>query len=329
MSDEGISFADFEAAANAGKEPEPVTIEGTATVIDEKPKADEPLELTEGDEAVDVPEGEEGGEEEPAAEEDGKKRRSKPAAQRIAELTAKLREAERRLEASGKTDEPGKALDKPDPADFEFGDADPAYIDKLTDWKIESREAEKAKAEGARNEQRAMSDRLNLSVAKAEAEAKEKYADFDDRIAEAVEARAGEPLPPLLTIGIGISPVGGDIIYRLATDEAASARLEKLASGGQPKAMALALGELEGEYLTDTTDADLDPTDDLDVQRMLGRMRARLAGKTAPEKKPKVTATNAPEPPAHQVRGGSGQFEVSADTTDFAAFEKKVMGSKR
>jgi hypothetical protein len=129
----------------------------------------------------------------------------------------------------------------------------------------------------------------------------------------------------LLSIGIGLSPVGGDIIYRLATDEAASAKLERLAKG-PPLAMAMALGELEGEYLSaDNDDADLDMTDQLDVQRMLGRMRARLKGTPA---KAAVRATNAPEPPAQGVRGSSGRFEVGADTTDFAAFEKKA-NSKR
>jgi hypothetical protein len=330
MSDGEQDFATFEAAATGSDvSAADAVVEGEAKVIETTDKpADTPLELTEGDEAVDVPEGEEGGEEEPADEPEDRKRRSKPAAQRIAELTARLREAERKLEA--KPAEEAKAPDKPKPEDFEFGEADPAYIDKLTDWKIESREAEKAKADGARADQTAAVDRLNAGVATAEATAKEKYTDFDDRIADAIEARGGEPLPPLLTIGIGVSPVGGDIIYRLATDEAVSEKLEKLAKGGQAtsNAMAMAFGELEGEYLADGDDADLDIADPLDMARMMGRMRARLAGKAVPKEKPPIKTTKAPEPPADRARGGTGRFEVGADTADFAAFERKVNGAR-
>lgn len=323
MSTETQDFAAFEAAANSD---EPVS--DTEKVVDTKVEEadDEPLDLTADDEAVDVEEGEEGGEEHQDA--DGKRRRSKPASQRIAELTARLRERERELEALTRPkQEDAPALpDKPKPEDFEFGEADPAYIEKLTDWKLDTREAERAKASEAVQSQQAMIDKIQTGVVKAEEVAKAKYEDFDAKIAEAVDARGGEPLPPILSIGVSVSPVGGDILYRLATDEAASKRLEKLArTEGTAPAMALAFGELEGEYLEDDSDSDLDMTDQLDVQRMIGRMRARLRGAKAPQKT--VTTTNAPEPPQQRARGGSGQFTASPATTDFAAFEK--MAAKR
>lgn len=287
---------------------------------EEKP----PLELTDDDEAVEV---DEGGDEEPGDEHKPRPRRSKPASERIAELTARLRDAERKLEAKDAPAEV-KAPEKPNPEDFEFGEADPGYIDKLTDWKIETRDQEKTKAAEATREVTELTDKLNAGVAKAETDAKAKYADFDERIAEAVEARAGEPLPPLLTIGIGVSPVGGDIIYQLATDDATSAKLEKLAAGN-PNAFAMAFGELEGAHLADNDDADLDMADPLDMARMLGRMRARLRGDAKPAGgKAAVSVTSAPEPPADRARGGSGKFEVGADTSDFAAFERKVNGKR-
>lgn len=325
MSDGETDFAAFEAQVAAGEPADPAADAKTPADGAEAPDASKDAEgadelvLTPDDEAVDVPEGEEGGE-----AEEGHKRRSKPAGQRIAELTAKLRQAERDLEAArGKPAE--EVIAKPDPAEFEFGEADPAYIEKLTDWKIETREAEKAKAEGVQREQQAMVDRIQTGIATAEETAKAKYDDFDARVAEAVEARAGEPLPPVLSIALGVSPVGGDLIYRLATDEAMSEKLEKLAKGGPQSmnALAMAMGELEGEYIEGSDDSDLDMSDNLDMARMMGRMRARLAGKSAPAK-PVVTTTEAPEPPQHRVRGGAGKFEVGADTTDFAAFERKA-----
>jgi len=321
-------FAAFEAAATAEPEqkPEEAKPEGEAAPVaaDDAEKVEE-----QADEADDA--GDDDGEEQP------KKRRSKPASERIAELTARLRETERELEAARTGKKPandaaptGDELKKPDPSQFEFGEADPDYLDAMVEFKLETKEREKAQANQETQQRSDMIATINSGVAKAETDAKAKYEDFDTVIAEAVEARGGEPMPPLLTIGIGVSPVGGDLLYRLATDEAASARLEKLASGGMQTApaMAMALGELEGEYLDADDDADLDMTDQLDMARMMGRMRARLKGDraAAPEKKPEIRLTNAPEPPKQRARGGAGQFGTAPDTTDFAQFEKMAAG---
>jgi hypothetical protein len=310
-------FAAFEALATA-TEPKPEEAQPEAEVVAE-PKAEEAP-------ADDAAKDETDGDDPKAEDDEPKKRRSKPASERIAELTARLRERERELEAIKTPKQEASAPEKPNPDDFEFGEADPDYQDKLVDYKLEAKEAEKATANKAVSEQRAMFDKINTGVALAEETAKAKYDDFDAKIAEAVEARAGEPLPQLLTIGIGISPVGGDILYRLATDDAASERLETLAKGGAQtaNAMAMALGELEGEYLEDDSDGDLDMTDGMDMARMMGRMRARLKGnRPAPKvEQPTIRLTNAPEPPKERARGGSGQMGTAPDTTDFAAFEK-------
>jgi hypothetical protein len=320
-------FASFEAEATA----DPVVTAPTP----ETPEAPKPeLELTEDEEAVDAPEDEEGGDPDPK---DGQKRRSKPASQRIAELTAKLRAAERELEARAAPAEPAQEIGEPpaepNPEDFEFGDSDPAYTKALIkhaaevarhEAKVEAANEEKARA--SQREQQAWGERIQTGLAKAELEAKTRYTDFDAKIAEAVEARAGEPLPPLLSVGIGLSPAGADILYKLATDTEASARIETLAKNGNHNAFAMAFGELEGESLADTDDADLDMADPLDMARMMGRMRARLRGGGKPAA-PKVSVTQAPEPPQQRARGGSGQFEVRGDTSDFAAFERAA--SKR
>lgn len=51
----------------------------------------------------------------------------------------------------------------------------------------------------------------------------------------------------------------------------------------------------------------------------LAKIETRL---TAPASPPPKTATDAPEPPP-RARGAGGQFKVSPDTEDFAAFEKQ------
>lgn len=307
-------------AAHAPAEPVPAAPEPV--------EATEPLELTDGEEAVEVSEGEEGGEEH---EVDGKRRRSKPASQRIAELTAKLRETERQLAArNAPADEPAAPPEKPDASAFEFGEADPAYIDKMTDWKLENRDFERSKVDTEAKQRQQWADRVSTGVALAEENAKAKYTDFDERLAEAVEARGGEPLPAALSIGVSLSPVGGDLIYRLATDDAASERLESLAKAKNAHGFAMAMGELEGEYLEDMSDADLDTSDQVDMARMMGRMRARMKGSKAPAQTqapaPTVSVTNAPEPPSQRIRGSAGRGKIAADTDDMQAFMREYGG---
>jgi hypothetical protein len=183
--EEGGGFAEFEAAVIAGEPAPEVVAEPKAA----EPTGDEPLELTDADEAVDLADGEEGGEKDP----DDKRRRSKPAAHRIAELTARLRETERERDAlkTPPAAEPAKAPDKPDPAKFEFGEADPSYIDALTDWKIDSREAERAKAGEANHARQQFVDRITTGVSTAETSGKAKYADFEAKVTSAVERACG------------------------------------------------------------------------------------------------------------------------------------------
>ena len=56
--------------------------------------------------------------------------------------------------------------------------------------------------------------------------------------------------------------------------------------------------------------------------RELTLLEARLTPPSTAAKPPPKTATDAPEPPP-TARGTNGQFKVSADTADFAAFEKQ------
>jgi hypothetical protein len=103
--------------------------------------------------------------------------------------------------------------------------------------------------------------KLQAGLSSVETTGAEKYEDFEAKISEAVEARGGEPLHPMLSIGIAVSPAGADIAYRLASDESIAEKIEKLATTN-PQQAAVAFGELEGEYVDD--DADLNLADPLD-----------------------------------------------------------------
>lgn len=264
------------------------------------------------------------------AEEEKRKGRSHSPIQRINTLTAKLREAERRAaELEARVAPVQEAPIAPDPnavnADgspkYEFGEADPQF---LKDWAVHSVHralAEKDKTTKEQNEQatakNAWISKINDGVTSIEKVGPEKYPDFEEVLSKAVGERDG-PLPPLLSIGIAASPAGADISYHLAKNAEEAAKIEELAQT-KPQAAAVAFGELEGQYLD--SDDDLDLSDQLDMARMLGRMKSRLAGKKADTVERKTT--KAPPPPDNRSRGAAGQFEVGDDTDDFRAFEKK------
>ena len=294
-----------------------------ATADDDGGEQSEPLEL--------------GGEEAPEAtpeqvEAEKEKKRSRPWQQRVDILTARLRETEREnaeLRTRGGAEQVVEEK-APDPNDdkYEFGEADPKFIaDQIRHEMRQEAAAERAKAKEADERTRAQQQivgKLHDGMASIEKAGPEKYDDFEAKVKEAVEARGGEPLPPLVSIGIAVSPAGADIAYRLATDEAASDKLEKLAQSN-PQQAAIAFGELEGQYLDNDDDADLDPRDPMDMARMLGRERARRKGLNKAPVERKTTKAQAPEVKA---RGGNGQLEVDDSTEDFASFERKHMGKR-
>lgn len=306
-------FAAFEAQANAGEQPEP------EAKADADKGDEEPLELTDKVEDGDKPDEAKDGE-----DEEKKPRNHNRWQSRVDALTARLREAEQRAiaaeKAAGLDAAPVDERDQPpNPDDYEFGEADPKYL--KADSRYEARQVVSEERQKAAKEARteALTAKLEAGMASVEATGAEKYDDFEAKVTEAVAARGGEPLPALLSVGIAVSPAGSDIVYRMATDPGVADELERLA-GIDPEAAAEAFGELEGEYLD--TDKDLNLADPLDRARWRGRKFARKTGAKVPETKPAVKATEAPEPPGHRVRGGSGQFETSPDTTDFAKFEK-------
>lgn len=330
MSDEANPFAGFidgegTAVPDAPtKDADKTDAEGLHDAsLGEKPE----LELTEEDQV------QEGETEEQVAE---RHKRSKPLHQRLGETTEKWRTAEaravvaeQRLAAleTGKTPEAPKVElpARPDPSEFEFGIADPAYAEALTDWKVEAKLAErdaKAAQETAKKAQEAQTQEATQQAATLDAnwqekatKAVEKYPDFNETVLES--AAAGEwDLLPLSAAAVQGSEVADDIAYHLATnrdDASKLANLERQFHATREAAMKQGVTpELANLFAKPYFDQAAALFESIEGKYKGG------AKKTAPKQ------TSAPEPPKHSVRGGGGRYEVDGSTTDFAAFEAKA-----
>lgn len=324
-------------AANQGAEEEMQPVEGAPD-----PKPEDDVDPNINDEAEDDLEGSDGEDDEGGDDEadegdepeGGKRRRSKPAKDRIAELTAFGREQERRaneleerlkkLESAKETAPEPEPVEPtaPNPDDFEYGESDPAYLEARQDYKLDLRDykaaladrevrKEAAERQSQDDQVAAVRERFQQGVMKAQADGRAKYNDFDAK----VEAASSRPLPALAGVAISVSPVGGDLIYRLATDAEATAKLAALAD--KPQNLAAAIGALEAEYTED--DTDLDMSDQIDMARLVGRLQARQRGVKL-RNEVVVDPTDAPEPPKKRIKGSAGGKEVSPDTEDTKAF---------
>src|SRR5207342_3921548 len=90
-------------------------------------------------------------------------RKNNPVQERIDTMYAKQKEAEKLADywrgvAEGRSkpaEEAGEqqpdANERPDPTQYEFGEADPAYIEALTDWKVDTRLAKLTQRQSAEN----------------------------------------------------------------------------------------------------------------------------------------------------------------------------------
>jgi hypothetical protein len=285
---------------------------------DDKAKPDdEVLELDEGDEIV--PD-----DKDDAAEPE--KKRHKTAKQRIDELTAKLRQSERDLEAERSGRKPAEAdaqpeLKAPDPNDdkYEFGEADPKFIADNVRYEIKLEQAEEAKTKGEEDRKaraKEVGDKLDADWTTMKARGAEKHDDFAEKV-DALEVSQ-----PILALAIQASPVGDDAAYHLANAPQDMAIIEARIAAGDLVGAAERFGEIEGATMDS---APIKPTNGnpLDIALYAGRLKTFVAKEAKPKGK---LATDAPEPPEQRVRGASGQFEVDGNTSDFAAFEAKVNG---
>ena len=218
------------------------------------------------------------------AEAEPEKPKGKSVQERIDELTAARREAEREAEfwrskATEKQPEPEPEGDgRPDPGSYEFGEADPAYWEALTEWKAE----QKIEAKLAEHQQR---QKVELAVQKVEAAyserlqaAREELPDYDDKVTKSA-ARGEWPCPPLVAIAIKESEVGPKVAYHLATNRGEAIQLANMS----PIEQAVQFGRLEERF------------------------------RSQPKTTAKI-ATDAPEPAQARTKGG--QFAPSGVLAD-------------
>jgi hypothetical protein len=242
---------------------------------------------------------------------------------RFNELTAARREAERKLAEAERQAEywrneaqkaPPASQPKegeedpyaaPDPAKFEFGEADAKYIAALA-------------VHEAMTQVRAEGDRARISAELNELEAKyqgnvvkalEKYADYDEVVTKGAEGETPKwKCSPIVALGIRHSDHGVDVAYHLAKNPTEADRIYGLSNLEQAREF----GKLEGRFMRD---------------HELAEANKQQGGgnNNAPPRK----QSSAPKPPKGQSRGSGGKFTVPADTDDFRAFDKQYGNGPR
>lgn len=188
--------------------------------------------------------------------------------------------------------EESRPAQRPNPDDYEFGEADSKFIEDLAEWKANETFARRQQEADAREQE----SRTRAEIAEMDASWKEaiaapdiaeQYPDFSEKVVDGAAKDAWKCSIPM-TIAIKSSPVGAHVAYELATNAAESARIADLS----PMEQMLEIGRLEGKYLAQAASKGAAPD----------------GGKAATPK-----PTKAPEPPAARSRGAGGQFASEQD----------------
>lgn len=245
---------------------------------------------------------------------------------RINELTAKAREAERREaelrrevealkvrkpEADAQPEvKAQKTVDdapQPDAVDedgdplYPLGEFDPKFITALTKHTIKvEREAarEAAEIEARQKQVEAEHAALEQTWAEKVTEAEKELPDLRDHLTSLTDtfAEVDPAYGEFLAATVMSCDFGPQIMYYLSQN---IGEAQKIVASG-PAAATLALGRLD----------------------------ARFSKPTQEEKRNTKKVSEAPEPPADRVRGSSGKFSVAADTDDLDAFERVFFQKK-
>lgn len=183
---------------------------------------------------------------------------------------------------------------RPNPEDYEFGEADSAYITKLAEWTAEQRfEALMAERDQTQQQKADYADmQSNWETQISAPEVAEQYPDFQQKVVEGAD-RGDWHCSPVMTVAIKTSPVGRDVAYELANNAAESKRIAAL----HPSEQVLEIGRLEGKYLY-----------------MASQRQAAAESDSTPTPAP-VKPSNAPNPPPARARGAGGKFETELDQT--------------
>ena len=207
-----------------------------------------------------------------------------------------LEKAKPTAKAGPKTDQqaPVTDPDRPDPADFEFGEYDPEYQDALVAWRVEAtlakrdaKVAAKTQADEAKAVEAARTERWGGVIERGAAA----NADFEEKV---LSGNTDWKLSKHMWELSVDSDNGHDVLYHLASNPAESARIFALPLTRQ----AVEFGKLEARFSQPSGESPKAGSKD-------GASRQMSA---APK-------------PISQVRGAGGQFKQDAGTKDFAAFE--------
>lgn len=188
--------------------------------------------------------------------------------------------------------EQSSAPPRPKPDDYEFGEADSAYITDLAEWtadrRFDERMAERDQQQAEKADFAEMQSNWDAQISAPETT--EQYPDFQQKVVEGAD-RGDWHCSPVMTVAIKSSPVARDIAYELANNAAESKRIAAL----HPNEQILEIGRLEGKhlYLASQREAAPDPTP------------------TPTSVKP----SKAPAPPPARARGAGGQFSTELDQT--------------
>jgi hypothetical protein len=217
------------------------------------------------------------------------------ATSRVTSLEARLA----RLEAGGLTpparggnNSQNSGETQPDPADYQYGELDTRYISDLSRYETlktlreEDTRRARAQQETQNNESR---QAMAAKFREFETEGLARYDDFDVVVTQS--ANNGDwPLTPLLASLIIDSEHGPDIAYHLASDRKEAKRVAALTPAKQAA--------------------------------WFGQREAVLSAETPAAGNPALRVSRAPEAVRRQSRGSGSRQPPSADTTDFAAFER-------
>ncbi len=231
---------------------------------------------------------------EEGAEEQGEVPKPKKTAQeRIDEITAARRTAERdakywrdvaegRVKPNGGTP-PKEEAKAPNPDDYDLGRSDERYIEAVIDYRVKK---------GLDEVQGNVAQSLQVQAAERAWEAKQdaarsELADYDT-VVQTHDPVTGAPKWPCSEVAaeaIRTSDAGPKIAYHLASNPDEARRIAALS----PLAQVLEIG--------------------------------KIAASVSTEAKTETKTTSAPKPPGNQARGAGGVFVPNAATTDFAEFE--------
>jgi len=187
----------------------------------------------------------------------------------------------------------------PDPKDFEYGELDTKYIRALARYETKQELAadrlNQQKTQQTTAQARDAAEMQAQAAAFEEAGAK-KYDDFHEVVIEGARSKAW-PLSETLGRLMLASPEGYDVAYHLASNPKEAREIY----GKSPVEQAAAFGRLAAKLSSTSSDA---------------------TGKVVPIP---AKTTQAPTP-LKGARGSGATTSVSADTTDFASFERLAMG---